>query len=131
MASEQEKADAILRDYELALEDLTFNSKPLINDLTMAADKYKPIAPKIVEKIEARLLEVVDLLRTLCCCISVFFVSLMYNFYIHVPSGRNTASLVISLLCKVATIVVFLPNSCLYWQSCTCLTCVCTIKFKT
>ena len=52
------KLTAILRDYELALEDLTFNSKPLINNLTMAADKYKPIASKIIEKIEKRLFQV-------------------------------------------------------------------------
>ena len=37
---------------------LTINSKPLINDLTMAADRYKPLAPQIVQKIESRLFEV-------------------------------------------------------------------------
>ena len=58
MASEKAKTDAILRDYDLALEDLTFNSKPLINHLTMAADKYKPIASKIVERIEKHVFEV-------------------------------------------------------------------------
>ena len=52
------KVAAILRDFESALEDLTFNSKPLINDLTMAAEKYKPIASSIVKKIEQRVLEV-------------------------------------------------------------------------
>jgi len=57
-SSNDPKVAAILRDFEQALEDLTFNSKPLINDLTMAAEKYKPIANRIVEKIEARLMEV-------------------------------------------------------------------------
>lgn len=57
-SSSDPKVAAILRDFEQALEDLTFNSKPLINDLTMAAEKYKPIANRIVEKIEARLMEV-------------------------------------------------------------------------
>lgn len=58
MAKNNPKVEAILRDYEQALEDLTFNSKPLINDLTMAADKYKPIAARIVEMIEKRIMEV-------------------------------------------------------------------------
>ena len=58
MASDKDKMEAILRDYDLALEDLTFNSKPIITDLTLAADKYKPIAPRIVEKIENRLRQV-------------------------------------------------------------------------
>lgn len=52
------KVTAILKDYEEALETLTFNSKPLINDLTMAADRYTPLAPQIVAKIESRLFEV-------------------------------------------------------------------------
>ena len=60
------KLTAILRDYELALEDLTFNSKPLINNLTMAADKYKPIASKIIAKIEKRLFQVAVSTRTGC-----------------------------------------------------------------
>ena len=57
-SSDDPKVAAVLRDFEQALEDLTFNSKPLINDLTMAAGKYKPIAHRIVEKIGARLMEV-------------------------------------------------------------------------
>ena len=57
-SSSDPKVAAILRDFESALEDLTFNSKPLINDLTMAAEKYKPIANNIVKMIEQRVLEV-------------------------------------------------------------------------
>ena len=52
------KVAAILQDYVETLEVLTINSKPIINDLTMAADRYKPLAPKIIEKIESRLFEV-------------------------------------------------------------------------
>jgi hypothetical protein len=53
-----QKVEAVLQDYEETLEVLTINSKPLINDLTMAAGRYKPLAPKIIEKIESRLFEV-------------------------------------------------------------------------
>ena len=61
-SSDNPKVAAILQDFEKALEDLTFNSKPLINDLTMAAEKYKPIAKSIVKKIEERVLEVASFL---------------------------------------------------------------------
>ena len=61
-SSDNPKVTAILQDFEKALEDLTFNSKPLINDLTMAAEKYKPIAKSIVKKIEERVLEVASFL---------------------------------------------------------------------
>ena len=53
-----QKVQAILQDYSETLEVLTINSKPLINDLTMAADRYKPLAPQIVGVIESRLFEV-------------------------------------------------------------------------
>jgi pre-mRNA cleavage complex 2 protein Pcf11 len=52
------KVEAILQDYAETLEVLTINSKPLINDLTMAADRYKPLAPQIIGVIESRLFEV-------------------------------------------------------------------------
>ena len=53
-----QKVQAILQDYAETLEVLTINSKPLINDLTMAADRYKPLASQIVSVIESRLFEV-------------------------------------------------------------------------
>ena len=53
-----QKVSAILQDYSENLEVLTINSKPLINDLTMAADRYKHLAGQIIEKIESRLFEV-------------------------------------------------------------------------
>lgn len=52
-----EKA-AVLRDYAQTLEDLTFNSKPLINDLTMRAEKFKAYDEAIVDMIISRLMEV-------------------------------------------------------------------------
>ena len=54
---EREPKD-VLKSYESSLEDLTFNSKPIINMLTMTADKYKEQAPEIVELIESRVLKV-------------------------------------------------------------------------
>ena len=72
-----EKVSAILREYAETLEVLTINSKPLINDLTMAADRYLPLAPQIVAKIEARLFEVSCLFRVCLCvcpCVSFDFV---------------------------------------------------------
>ena len=54
---DQHKARALQR-FQEALEDLTFNSKPLIDDLTRAADASKAQAPRIVEIIESRLMQV-------------------------------------------------------------------------
>lgn len=65
-----QKVSAVLQDYAETLEVLTINSKPLINDLTMAADRYKPLAPQIIEKIESRLFEV----STAFCFVFCFFV---------------------------------------------------------
>lgn len=53
-----QKVAAILQEYAESLEVLTINSKPLINDLTIAADRYKPLAARIIEMIESRLFEV-------------------------------------------------------------------------
>ena len=73
------KVEAILQDYSETLEVLTINSKPLINDLTMAADRYKPLASQIVSRIESRLFEVLTYPSALflefmcvCVCISLF-----------------------------------------------------------
>ena len=52
-----EKKKALLR-FKQSLEDLTFNSKPLIDDLTRAADSYKMFAAQIVEMIESRIMQV-------------------------------------------------------------------------
>ena len=56
MASE--KDEAFMRDYETSLEDLTFNSKPIINHLTMTAGSHSNLASRIVGLIERRLFQV-------------------------------------------------------------------------
>ena len=57
MAARQEQREAVLR-FKGGLEDLTFNSKPLIDDLTRAAEVSKSQAGEIVEIIESRILQV-------------------------------------------------------------------------
>ena len=47
-----------LARYKQSLEDLTFNSKPLIDDLTRAAGACQPVANQIVELIESRIFKV-------------------------------------------------------------------------
>ena len=87
MAADQhqpQKVAAILEDYSETLEVLTINSKPLINDLTMAADRYKPLAPQIIEKIESRLFEVSTAFTLvfidLCVSLYVYLLLFLYNF---------------------------------------------------
>lgn len=50
--------EEVLKDYESSLEDLSFNSKPIINMLTMKADKHKEMATQISEMIESRFFKV-------------------------------------------------------------------------
>ena len=57
-AREREDQQRALQRFKEALEDLTFNSKPLIDDLTRAADSSEAQAPRIVEIIESRLMQV-------------------------------------------------------------------------
>lgn len=57
MAARREQREAVLR-FKGGLEDLTFNSKPLIDDLTRAAEVSKSQAAEIVEIIESRILQV-------------------------------------------------------------------------
>ena len=47
-----------LKSFCASLEDLTFNSKPIIDDLTRFASSYRQFAPQIAQKIEERILEV-------------------------------------------------------------------------
>jgi UDP-N-acetyl-D-mannosaminuronate dehydrogenase len=51
-------AEDICKDYASSLGDLTFNSKPLINVLTMLADENRQHAAEIVKLIEKRIYEV-------------------------------------------------------------------------
>ena len=49
---------AVIEDYESSLEDLTFNSKPLINVLTMLAEENSQHANVIVKLVERRISKV-------------------------------------------------------------------------
>ena len=51
-------AEEAVEDYKSSLSDLTFNSKPLINMLTMLAEENTQYAPNIAHVIEERLLKV-------------------------------------------------------------------------
>ena len=50
--------EAAVADYQSTLEDLSFNSKPHINMLTMLADENHEHSTHIVKVIEDRLLQV-------------------------------------------------------------------------
>lgn len=50
--------DDICSEYASSLEDLTFNSKPLINVLTMLAEENSQHAAEIIKLIEKRIYEV-------------------------------------------------------------------------
>ena len=51
-------AEEAVEDYKSSLSDLTFNSKPLINMLTMLAEENTQYAANIAHVIEERLLKV-------------------------------------------------------------------------
>lgn len=89
MADGREKVQSILQDYAETLEVLTINSKPLINDLTMAADRYKPLAAEIVAVIESRLFEVEAV------------------FFLFVPRVLCVFSLDLCLFCSILYRVCF------------------------
>ena len=48
----------MVEEYKSSLEDLTFNSKPLISMLTMLADDNRDYSPQIVQVIESRIKKV-------------------------------------------------------------------------
>ena len=50
--------EAICEEYESSLEDLTFNSKPLINVLTMLAEENSQFASSITKLIANRIYQV-------------------------------------------------------------------------
>lgn len=51
-------AEDIVESYSSSLQDLTFNSKPLINMLTMLAEDHEQYAPQIVQVIEQHIEQV-------------------------------------------------------------------------
>lgn len=57
MAADEAREDAC-RDYQSSLEDLTFNSKPHINMLTILAEENVQFARDIVTLIEAQIAKV-------------------------------------------------------------------------
>ena len=52
------RIQAVCKEYETSLEDLTFNSRVLIQSLTILADKNKVYAPYIVQLVEKRITKV-------------------------------------------------------------------------
>ena len=48
----------VMEEYQSSLEDLTFNSKPHINMLTILADENKSHAESIVHLVEAQIAKV-------------------------------------------------------------------------
>uniref|UniRef100_A0A672TIT2 PCF11 cleavage and polyadenylation factor subunit n=1 Tax=Strigops habroptila TaxID=2489341 RepID=A0A672TIT2_STRHB len=54
-AGSSEAREDACRDYQSSLEDLTFNSKPHINMLTILAEENVPFAKDIVSLIEAQI----------------------------------------------------------------------------
>ena len=50
--------DEFILEYESELADLTFNSKPIINNLTILAGENKHAAHDVVNAIEKRILSV-------------------------------------------------------------------------
>ncbi|XP_064404805.1 pre-mRNA cleavage complex 2 protein Pcf11-like isoform X2 [Halichondria panicea] len=47
-----------LKAFSASLEDLTFNSKPIIDELTRFAGSYNQLAPQVVQRVEEHILEV-------------------------------------------------------------------------
>ena len=52
------RVQAVCREYETSLEDLTFNSRVLIQSLTVLASRNKVYAPYIVQIVEKRITKV-------------------------------------------------------------------------
>lgn len=56
-------ADEVVEEYESSLAELTFNSKPQINMLTMLAEDHEQHASHIVKAIEDRIEKVLSSLN--------------------------------------------------------------------
>uniref|UniRef100_A0A9L0IBP9 PCF11 cleavage and polyadenylation factor subunit n=1 Tax=Equus asinus TaxID=9793 RepID=A0A9L0IBP9_EQUAS len=69
------------RDYQSSLEDLTFNSKPHINMLTILAEENLPFAKEIVSLIEAQTAKKWSS-ATLCFPVVLLFCGFMWERYV-------------------------------------------------
>lgn len=58
MSDVHKRIQAVCKEYETHLEDLTFNSRVLIQNLTVIAEKNKVYAPHIVQIVEKRITKV-------------------------------------------------------------------------
>ena len=65
--------------YERNLEDLTFNSKPLIDDLTRYAEQLEPQGSKVVEIIQRRVMQVARRIKLSVMCFSSSVTRLLLN----------------------------------------------------
>ncbi len=66
-----------LKAFSASLEDLTFNSKPIIDELTRFAGSYNQLAPQVVQRVEDHILEVewtlyVAIILLFCCATIVY-----------------------------------------------------------
>lgn len=69
MSAEAASRQDACREYQSSLEDLTFNSKPHINMLTILAEENLQFSTDIVAIIEAQIAKVFIKIRfILCCC---------------------------------------------------------------
>lgn len=97
------KDKEILKDYETSLEDLTFNSKPIINMLTMMAEKHRRLAPQIVELVQSRFFKVAatPVILGTPSCHSDNHINILYHIYLNVMTifQKKKKIIVIYFIC--------------------------------
>lgn len=97
------KDKEILKDYETSLEDLTFNSKPIINMLTMLAEKHRRLAPQIVELVQSRFFKVAatPIILGTPSCHSDNHINILCDIYLNVMTifQKKKENIVIYLMC--------------------------------
>ena len=98
------KDKEILKDYETSLEDLTFNSKPIINMLTMLAEKHRRLAPQIVELVQSRFFKVAatPIILGTPSCHSDNHINILCDIYLNVMTifqKKKKENIVIYLMC--------------------------------